>query len=133
MSAARRSWVLRGVAKGVAEDSRTRGFASLACARFALSPNHYGIFEKSVNSGLCLAIKDIRTSGHTSGRSNALICLPADLETDTPHQPLRQLFAVNPRDVERGGNIQVDILEDGHAQACVGLFGAHEVLPVTKP
>ena len=35
VSAARRSWVLRGVAECVAEGARTRGFASLAFARFA--------------------------------------------------------------------------------------------------
>ncbi len=34
-AAARRSWVLRGV-EGVAEEARTRGFASLTLARFAL-------------------------------------------------------------------------------------------------
>ena len=34
-AAARRSWVLRGVAGGVAEEARTRGFASQALAGFA--------------------------------------------------------------------------------------------------
>ena len=33
--AARRSWVLRRVADGVAEEARTRGFASRAFTRFA--------------------------------------------------------------------------------------------------
>jgi hypothetical protein len=33
--AARRSWVLRGVAESVAEEARTRGFASLTFVRFA--------------------------------------------------------------------------------------------------
>ena len=34
-AAARLSWVLRGVADGVAEEARTRGFASLAFASYA--------------------------------------------------------------------------------------------------
>ena len=33
--AAWRSWVLRGVADGVAEEARTRGFASLSFDKFA--------------------------------------------------------------------------------------------------
>ena len=35
MAAAWRSWALRGVAEGVAEEARTHGFASRAFARFA--------------------------------------------------------------------------------------------------
>ena len=34
-TAARRSWVLRGVIHGFSEEARTRGFASLTLVRFA--------------------------------------------------------------------------------------------------
>ncbi len=53
--AARRSWVLRGVINGFSEEARTRGFASLALARFAFfnvpdSP----VQQEAVNSGMYL-------------------------------------------------------------------------------
>jgi hypothetical protein len=39
--AARRSWVLRGVSHGFSEEARTRGFASLAFAKFAFSAQKF--------------------------------------------------------------------------------------------
>ncbi len=51
VSAARRSWVIRGVAKGVVEEARTRGFASLTFVSFALSRSYYLTPAFTVNSG----------------------------------------------------------------------------------
>ena len=51
-AATRRSWVLRGVAGGVAEEARTRGFASLTLVSSAFLENYYEPPHKAGNSGM---------------------------------------------------------------------------------